>query len=331
LIVATLFAWYFWYRSNREIARAAAYLSAALAVLVKGPAGVILPALVVFCFLILRQDIRSTFKFFSWRWVVIVVAIDVSWYLAAYQRGGTDFWEKQILQENVDRFFGAGEFSTEKPRFSQAVWLITRLFPWSLVLLAAFVRWVRARREDCFRSFLHSWWLAIFGFFLFSRGQRSVYLLPIYPAVALLVAAECAAFLDSRRRRRGTERWQFGAWGLAGATIGMTVVSLAFAIPITRTIRQNRSPQEEFVEAVVAKVPATAALYAAPEFPGTVLMILAYRLNRSIQLQPIRCEGDYYYLFEPSAGSACLGNAQTTVSHRGNPSLQLIHVAQRSR
>jgi 4-amino-4-deoxy-L-arabinose transferase-like glycosyltransferase len=328
LIGAALFGWYFWYRSNREIARAAAYLAAALAVLVKGPAGVVLPAFVVLCFLIVRQDVRSLLKFFSWHWVLIVVAIDAGWYLAAYQRGGIDFWEKQIIHENVDRFFGAGDFSTEKPRFSQAGWLITQIFPWSLVLLVALVRWVRGPRQDCYRCFLHTWWLAIFGFFLLSSGQRAVYLLPIYPAVASLVASECAAFLDFRKQRRGTARWQLRASVLAAATIGMTVVSIAFAVPITRTLDENRSAQEEFVEEVVAKVPAAAALYAAPDFPDTVLMILAYRLNRSIQLQPIRCEGDYYYFTEQSAGISCLGYTQTAVS-RKQP-LQLVHVAQRS-
>jgi 4-amino-4-deoxy-L-arabinose transferase-like glycosyltransferase len=331
LVGAALLGWYGWYRSGREIARAAAYLAAALAVLVKGPAGVVLPALVVLCFLVLRQDVRSLSKFFSWHWVLLVVVIDAGWYLAAYQRGGADFWEKQIVEENFDRFFGAGEFSTEKHRFSQAFWLMTQLFPWSLVLVAALVRWVRSRRQDRFRCFLHTWWLPIFGFFLLSSGQRAVYLLPIYPAVALLVAAECAAFLDSREHERKTPRWQFRSWSSAAALFVMTALSIAFAVPITRTLEEDRSGQEEFVEEVVAKVPATALLYAAPKFPDTVLVILAYRLNRSIQSQPIRCDGDYYYLAEQSAGSSCLQYAQIAVSHGGKRPLQLIHVLQSSR
>jgi 4-amino-4-deoxy-L-arabinose transferase-like glycosyltransferase len=43
LIGAALAGWYFWYRSGSEHARAAAYLSIALAVLAKGPAGAAVP------------------------------------------------------------------------------------------------------------------------------------------------------------------------------------------------------------------------------------------------------------------------------------------------
>jgi len=52
--------------------------------------------------------------------VVMVVTIDFGWYLTAYQRGGVDFWHKQIIYENIDRYFGAAVFHTHKNAFSQA-------------------------------------------------------------------------------------------------------------------------------------------------------------------------------------------------------------------
>jgi hypothetical protein len=85
--------------------------------------------MVIFCFLLFERDLRSLFRFFSWPWVLTVLAIDLGWYLAAYQRGGADFWHKQIIYENIDRFFGATAFQTQKNPFSQAVWLMTQLFP----------------------------------------------------------------------------------------------------------------------------------------------------------------------------------------------------------
>jgi 4-amino-4-deoxy-L-arabinose transferase-like glycosyltransferase len=234
------------------------------------------------------------------------------------------------MYENIDRFIGKGEFRTQRARLSQAIWLVTQLFPWSLVLLAALVRSLRSGARDDFRWYLHSWWLSIFGFFLFSSGQRAVYLLPIYPAVALLVAAECAAFLDARRCGREGPRWQRSAVRSAPAVLGIGVLSLALAAPISRAARENRSDQDEFVEDVVLRLPANAALYAAPRFPETVLIVLAYRLNRNIETRPIQCDGDSYYL-STNTGSSCLGDAQTTVSHRGKQPLQLIHIAPRSR
>jgi 4-amino-4-deoxy-L-arabinose transferase-like glycosyltransferase len=325
-VAAALFGWYSWYRSDREIARAGAYLAAALAVLVKGPAGAVLPAVAIVFFLALRHDLGSLFKFFSWPWVIAVLAIDMSWYLAAYQRGGANFWHKQFVYENVDRFFGGGEFTTGKPRFSQATWLITRLFPWSLVLLYALVRWVRSRGSDSFRCFLHAWWLAVFGIFLFATGQRAVYLLPLYPAVALLAGLECAAFLDSQERR-GTSSWRFPAWRSAAAVMGLAVLSVALAAPITRIVEEHRSRQEDFVEQVVSKVPATVPLYATRDVPGPVVAVLAYRLNRSIESRPINCNGDSYYVTKKDVRTLCVPRLQAIVSTDDKQSLHLVHIS----
>jgi 4-amino-4-deoxy-L-arabinose transferase-like glycosyltransferase len=324
LIVAALLGWYYWYRSGREIARAAAYLAAAFAVLVKGPAGAVLPGVAILGFLLLRHDLGALVKFFSWPWFVAALAIDMSWYLAAYHRGGAEFWHKQLIYENVDRFFGGGEFTTEKPRFSQAAWLITRLFPWSLVLLYALARWIRSRGQDSFRCFLHAWWLAVFGIFLVASGQRAVYLLPLYPAVALLAALEVAAFLDSRERH-ATSR--FSAGRSAAAVIGLGVLSVAFAVPISRIVQEHRSDQEEFVEEVVSKVPATAALYATPDVPATVVTVLAYRLNRSVQLRPIQCKGNFYYVTKQDPGTSCLPRLKTLVAGDDKQSLHLVHIS----
>jgi 4-amino-4-deoxy-L-arabinose transferase-like glycosyltransferase len=327
LIGAALVGWYFWYRSGRELARGIAYLSIAFAVLTKGPAGAALPALVIFCFLVLERDLRTLYRFFSWPWVLTVLAIDFGWYLAAYQRGGADFWQKQIIYENVDRFFGAGDFQTQKNSFSQAVWLMTRLFPWSLVLIFALIQWIRGQRQDSFGGFLHAWWLTIFAFFSFAAGGRAVYLLPIYPAVALLAACECAAFLDTRRRASGNQRLRIRRWIGAAVVIAAVDCSLGAAIPIGRTVREDSSDQEEFVEEVVAKIPRTATLYAAPNFPDSVLMVLAYRLNRDIQPQTLICQSGYYYLTVESFGNSCSPNIPTTVSASRKLDLQLLHLS----
>src|SRR5262245_4656134 len=74
LIGVALAAWYLWYCTGREFARGGAYLAMALAVLTKGPAGAILPAFVIFCFLMCQRDVRRLREFFSWHWVLMVLA-----------------------------------------------------------------------------------------------------------------------------------------------------------------------------------------------------------------------------------------------------------------
>jgi 4-amino-4-deoxy-L-arabinose transferase-like glycosyltransferase len=327
LIGGALASWYLWYRSDRELARAAAYLSIAFAVLAKGPAGAALPGLVIFCFVVFERDLRALFRFLSWPWILTVLAIDVGWYFAAYQKGGADFWHKQIIHENVHRFFGAGAFQTQKNHFAPVVWLMTQLFPWSVVLISAPFRCFRGQRQDSFGHFLHAWWLTIFAFFLFAAGHRAVYLLPIYPAVVLLAARELAAFLDARQGVLGNPRLWVKRWVASAAVIAVIDFSLGTAIPIRRTVQEDSSDQEEFVEEVVAKIPATAALYAAPDFPDTALIVLAYRLKRSIPSQALECRGEYYYLTIESSEDHCLPKMTTTVAGTRKQTLQLLRVS----
>jgi 4-amino-4-deoxy-L-arabinose transferase-like glycosyltransferase len=332
LIGAAVASWYLWYRSGREFARAGTYLSAALAVLTKGPAGFVIPALIIVCFLALAGDLRSLFKFFSWPWVLIAVGIVAGWYLAAYQHGGTAFWHKQIIYENVDRFLGEGKFQTRQSFFSQAFWLLTRLFPWSVALVLPLARWIRGQRQDSFGRFLHTWWLGIFLFFVFAAGHRAIYLLPIYPAVALLAARECVAFLDSGRKIFGNPRTPISRW-VTSVVVLMTIdAALAAAIPISRTVREDSNDQEEFVEDLVPKIPPTAAVYAALGFPETARIVLAYRLKRDIPLRALmKCDEEYYYLTQGQTGASCAPNNPTTMSASRDGTLQLLHVSTVSR
>ena len=295
LVGVSLTGWYVWYRSGAEFARAMAYIGFAFAVLTKGPAGAVLPMIVIFSFLAIQRNFARLWEFFSLRWTLVVLVIDLGWYIAAYQIHGVDFWNKQIIHENVQRYIGEGEFQPKRGNLSQAVWFITQLFPWSIVLLFSFIQWVRSLRGDPLCTYLHIWWLSILLFFLLASGQRAVYLLPIYPAVALLAARELQTWMAARYVT-AIGRIRFEPSVAAGVFIGVLNVSLALAVPISRTIQEDGSAQEQFVDDVIANVPLRSSLYAAPEFPETTLMVLAYRLDRRIARRRPHCDGDYYYL-----------------------------------
>ena len=176
LIGGALMSWYVWYRTGAELARATVYLSIALATLTKGPAGAALPILVIGSFLLLERNGTRLLKFISWYWLTSAAALVVGWYFAAYYLGREDFFHKQIVFENVERFFGSGDFHTHKHLFSQAHWFVTQLFPWSLVLLLTFWRRLCGEPVDSFKRFLYCWWLAVFGFFCWREDNaRSIF------------------------------------------------------------------------------------------------------------------------------------------------------------
>jgi hypothetical protein len=168
-------------------------------------------------------------------------------------------------------------------------------------------------------------------FYLFAAGHRSVYLLPIYPTVALLAARECAAFLDRRGKAFSDSQTAISRWAAAAVFIATIDSALALAIPITRTAQEDTNDQEAFVEDVVPKIPATATLYATPEFPKTARMVLSYRLKRYIPLRRMTCEGDYYYLMSARPGTSCTPNMTTRLSAPRKREWQLLHVSDASR
>ena len=295
LVGLSLTGWYIWHRSGAEFGRAMAYIGIASAVLTKGPAGAVLPLIVIVSFVVLEHDPAKLLAFLSYRWILVVLIVDIGWYVAAYEMRGADFWNKQIIHENVERFIGQGDFQTKRGNLSQGVWFITQLFPWSVVLVISFIQWIRGLRSEPIYRFLHIWWLSILVFFLIATGQRAVYLLPIYPAVALLTARELQRWMDVSGVR-ATRLFRLYPKIAAGAAIAMLDVVFALAVPISRTVQEDSSAQEEFVDDVIANVAPLSRLYAAPDFPETTLMVLAYRLDRRIARYRPKCDWDYYYL-----------------------------------
>ncbi|HSK31657.1 MAG TPA: glycosyltransferase family 39 protein [Candidatus Limnocylindria bacterium] len=156
--------------------------------LAKGPLGLLLPALVAGSFALWRGRWDVVRKFVFHPGVILALALASGWYVVAVTRGGEGFFDRQILQENLSRFIGGSGHS--HPVQYYVPYLFSQSMPWGLFLPV--LLW------DLFRNgfrlnegalFLKLWFLVMFAFFSISVGKRPVYLLPIYPALSLLLAA----------------------------------------------------------------------------------------------------------------------------------------------
>src|SRR5262249_20830396 len=111
----------------------------------------------------------------------------------AFWKGGGEFFVKQVLKENVLRFFASGEagMGHEHPLYYFVPSLFLGMAPWSFFFppLAVFLYQRRGTlAEDGFR-YLLIWAATVFLFYSAASSKRSVYILPLYPAVALLLGA----------------------------------------------------------------------------------------------------------------------------------------------
>ena len=96
--------------------------------------------------------------------------------------------DHQLLQENVERFYGGSGHS--HPFYYYIPYLFFGGLPWSLFL--AFLAWDLFQKRSSLGEdllFLILWALVMFAFLSISMGKRPVYLLPLYPALSMLMAA----------------------------------------------------------------------------------------------------------------------------------------------
>ncbi len=299
-VTASLTGFYFWLRDGREWQRAGCYLGAALGVLAKGPAGAAFPALVILAFLAADKRLDRLWALWSWPWAAVTLAIDVGWYAAAYHLGGKRFLEVQIYRENFDQVLGTHGFSTRHSKFAAFGWLATRIFPWNLALPAALLRRLRGGREDSTGRFLHAWWIVIFMIIFLSTIKRAVYLLPAYPAVALLAARELARLSDSGALKARLAALRIPRLQSVGLILALVDLALILPNPIIWIRSVGYRGMLDFVRQVQTEVPANARFVATPELSNPTLQVVAYRLGRDIARLPFSCGAPEDYFLAPA-------------------------------
>lgn len=220
-----------------------AVVTMACASLTKGPVGSIFPCMVIGVYQLVRG--RSFAKaFFSLAGIGLLSLIPLAgWYGAAYQQGGQAFLDLMV-EENAGRFMGKMSYeSHENPVWYNFLTLIWGWIPWTLVLVASLfgLKWKemrclpegatwKARLQQGWKAFrnqspvqLFTWLviLIIFTFYCIPKSKRSVYLLPIYPFMALLMAEYLLALVQ-----RGAKALKVCAVLFASLGVLLTVVFL---------------------------------------------------------------------------------------------------------
>lgn len=172
---------------------AAFYLSMALATLGKGPVGILLPALVAVTYLALRGDLARLKQMRVLAGGVAAVALAGAWYVLAVAHVGKEFLYKQLWVENVGRFFAAGATGAghEHPFYYMTGGFFTGFAPWSFFVIPLGIYLCANRRRLEALGYLYPivWFAVVFVFYSVSASKRTVYLLPLYPAAALLLGA----------------------------------------------------------------------------------------------------------------------------------------------
>lgn len=167
------------------------YFAIAMAVLSKGPVGLVLPGLVALVWIALEGRWQLLREMRLVRGAALVALLAGGWYAAAALTGGMPFVHKQLLAENLFRFVHDSAFHEghAHPFYYMEGALLAGFMPWTPLLLIVFVQAARRpRRMDRRLSYLMVWFAAVLIFYNVPQSKRGVYLLALYPALAALLA-----------------------------------------------------------------------------------------------------------------------------------------------
>jgi 4-amino-4-deoxy-L-arabinose transferase-like glycosyltransferase len=221
-VTLALFSFYRAYDDERRRTRSLMlfYVGIGFGILAKGPLGVVLPGVVIVPFLLLRRDLPflRTMKL-GWG-ALIVTAISLPWYLLA-GLGHDSFFGTFILNQNLG-YFLSSESRHAKPFHYYIRVVVVGLLPWSFYLLLAVARRIRRPMQSGpAYLFVLLWFLCGFAFFSVASSKLPTYVLPLFPAAALLVGRLWKELTDAPDRplRVGVLCSQ-----LAGVVLGLSAV-----------------------------------------------------------------------------------------------------------
>nr|WP_255531228.1 glycosyltransferase family 39 protein [Polynucleobacter sp. UK-Gri1-W3] len=157
-----------------------------LATLSKGVIGAAIPAMVFIAYSISTWDWKIWTRLHILSGSILFLPITAPWFLLVAQRN-PEFLEFFFIHEHLQRFTQDAHSRTG-PIYYFVPLLLIGLLPWVLQLPGALAQaWSERRREFSAGWLLVCWFAVIFAFFSMSHSKLPGYIIPVFPAVALII------------------------------------------------------------------------------------------------------------------------------------------------
>jgi 4-amino-4-deoxy-L-arabinose transferase-like glycosyltransferase len=228
---------------ERRIWHLVAWACAALAVLSKGLIGIVIPAAALAAYVVVQRDFGLLSRMQWASGIAVFLVISVPWF-ALVQHANPEFAKFFFIHEHIERFLTGFRRHVEPWWYFFPV-LAVGMLPWLTLLPQAAIRgWRRHEPGRAFQParFLLIWAVFIFAFFSATSSKLPSYVLPILPALALLVGLAVA----------GTGTRQLRWHALAVLVTGFAVVMLATYAGLMGGNRPSAALLEAYVPWIVA-------------------------------------------------------------------------------
>ena len=201
-----------------------AYISAGLAVLTKGLIGIVFPAMIAGIWIIILSQWKCLLRIHLIKGLILFTIIALPWYYLV-QKANPEFLHYFFVTQQLTRFLSAGEFNNPTPFWFYLPVVLLGFFPWTSFLIQAIAQSIRrvwqARFSHQSELFLLIWIAVVFLFFSIPHSKIITYILPLFPALALMVGNYLSCIWNNARQHH-----------LFSGVLNVAVISIIIAIAL---------------------------------------------------------------------------------------------------
>nr|WP_177323347.1 glycosyltransferase family 39 protein [Pseudomonas sp. GM80] len=171
----------------------------AIATLSKGVLGLAMPGVVIFAYLLAETFIEKRLKVSDWLRPGLLTLVGLMplliWLVVLYQHGGAPAIREVLLTNSVGRFSGSFvEAGHYEPFYYYLAKLPEAFLPWNILVYLGLWHFRQQLKANRYLLFFSLWIVAQFVMLTLASSKRTVYLMSMTPAAAV-IAAEFAGVL----------------------------------------------------------------------------------------------------------------------------------------
>lgn len=211
-----LVAFFIAHKKESRIGYLAFYLSLAFGVLTKGLVAIVLPAAIIFCYIVLTHQWKLFYKSLYIPGLILFFSITVGYFYTVCAKN-SDFFYFFFIREHFLRY------TTKIHSRYQPFWYFLPIIPAGMVPWTAFLPSIFSKnglRGDTEKDKKHLfiyvslWFCIIFLFFSFSNSKLIPYIVPCFPPLAVLISANLAKMQEKNTVFGGVKIWLWICNGL---------------------------------------------------------------------------------------------------------------------
>ncbi|PIB50747.1 glycosyltransferase family 39 protein [Pseudomonas sp. 2995-1] len=210
-VTTALLAFYQAVRPGREGSSALAWMlftaGMVIATLSKGVLGLALPGIVIFVYLTSISLMDKRLRIGEWLkpgvFTVLALVPLMIWLGFLFQRGGMQAVGEVLWTNSVGRFSGSFvEAGHYEPFYYYFAKLPQAFLPWNILVYLGLWHFRKSLVRDRYRLFFSVWLVAQFTLLTLASSKRTVYLMALTPAAAVLAAEYAGVLLEWLKVRK---------------------------------------------------------------------------------------------------------------------------------